>query len=128
MQAPDFYLSSTEQYDLEQPRRCWRVKRFPTDWRADDLLLVKIDPPVIGQGYGLGRRDIDLVVLATRHRGRTLFPISEWPIYVHVARPLIESPELRERVDPDELELIAWAQLDQNEMTLARGIHNDVKT
>jgi hypothetical protein len=127
MGAPDFYLSSTEHCDFEQPRRRWRVKRLPTDWRDDDLLLVRIDPPLIGQEYGLGWRDIDLVILATRHRGATLFPIREWPIYVHVARPLIDSPELRERIEPDELELIAWAELNQNQIMLDRGIHNDVE-
>ena len=115
MEAPDFYLSFTERREFEEPRRCWRVKRFPTRWRADDLLLVRVDPPLIGQEYGLGSRDIDSVIVATRHKGYTLFPINEWPVYVHVARSLIEHPELREQIEPAELELIAWAALNRKE-------------
>ena len=46
MAAPDFYLASSEGYNMEEPRRCWKVMRFPTAWRHDDLLLMKIDPPL----------------------------------------------------------------------------------
>jgi hypothetical protein len=107
---PDFYLTSSEGYEMESPRRCWRVKRLATDNR-DDLLLIKIEPPLIGQKYGLGSREIDLVLIAPRHQGASLFPISEWPLYVHVARLLIENPEGRDVVRADEFESIAWAEL-----------------
>ena len=95
---------------MEEPRRCWRLRRLRTDGR-DDLLLVRINPPLIGQKYGLGDLDIDRVVLAPRHRGASLFPVSEWPIYVHVARLTIELPEGHDSLRDEELELIAWAEL-----------------
>jgi hypothetical protein len=114
MNEPDFYLASTEGYDLEEPRRCWRVKQLTTDSR-NDLLLVKIDPPLIGQKYGLGGRDIDLVLIAPRQQGGSLFPINEWPLYVHVARLLIENPEDRDTLHPNEFESIAWAELYRTE-------------
>jgi hypothetical protein len=63
----DFYLASTEGSDMEEPRSCWRLKRIRTDNR-DDLLLVKIDPPLVGQKHGLGGRDIDFVLLAPHTR------------------------------------------------------------
>lgn len=114
MSEPDFYLASTEGYDLEEPRRCWRVKQLTTDGR-NDLLLVKIDPPLIGQKYGLGGRNIDLVLIAPRQEGASLFPINEWPLYVHVARLLIENPEDRDTLHADEFESIAWAELYKTE-------------
>jgi len=51
--SPDFYLASSEGYDLEEPRRCFQIKRMRGDFR-DDYLLVRIDPPINGQKYGFG--------------------------------------------------------------------------
>lgn len=112
--APDFYLSSSEGYDLDEPRSCWRIGRARTTAR-DDLLLVKIDPPLIGQKYGLGGRDIDVVVVAPRHQGASLFPVSEWPVYVHVARLLVEPPAPSQTLRQEDLESIAWAELYKTE-------------
>jgi hypothetical protein len=116
MQAekPDFYLASSEGYGMEKPRACWRLKRLANRDR-DDLLLIKIAPPLTGQEYGLGGRDLDVVLLATRHAGASLFPIKDWPVFVHVARPLIESPDDRDVLSSKEFELIAWAALYQTE-------------
>lgn len=108
--TPDFYLASSEGYGMEEPRSCWRLKRLATDKR-DDLLLTKIDPPLLGQKYGLGDRDVDVVLLATRHKGASLFPINEWPLFVHVARLLIESPQEQTSLREEDFESIAWAEL-----------------
>lgn len=110
MDRPDFYLASSEGYRLEEPRSCKRIKRVSSDSR-DDLLLVKVDPPLIGQSYGLGGRDIDILLVATQHKGDSLFPINKWPMFVHVARLLIENPEQREQIHDNEFESIAWAEL-----------------
>lgn len=110
MDIPDFFLASSEGYHLEKPRGCKRVKRLRSDNR-DDLLLVRIAPPLIGQIYGIGGQDIDALLIATRHRGDSLFPIKEWPVFVHVARLLVDNPEDRETIHDNEFELIAWAEL-----------------
>jgi hypothetical protein len=81
----------------------------------DDLLLVRIDPPLIGQKYGLGERDIELVLVATRHKGSSLFPITEWPVFVHVARMLVEDPVHYDRLEKGQYESIAWAELYRTE-------------
>jgi hypothetical protein len=99
-------LASTEGYDMEKPRRCWRVRRLAMAKR-DDLLWLKIDPPLLGQTYGLGECDINLVLVATRHQGSSLFPIAEWPVYVHVARPLVDHPELLDKLQEGQLQSIA---------------------
>ena len=114
MNRPDFYLASPEGYGLKEPRCGWRVKRMSTEQR-DDLLLIKVDPPLSGKKYGLETRDIDLLLVAPRHLGASLFPINEWPISVHVARPLIDHPELRDRLRQQEYVLIAWAELYRTE-------------
>jgi hypothetical protein len=110
MHNPDFFLASSEGYRLTEPRSCKRIKRVRSDNR-DDLLLVKVEPPLIGQLYGLGGRDIDTLLIASRHKGHSLFPIRKWPVFVHVARLLIENPEQREQIHDDEFESIAWAEL-----------------
>lgn len=114
MNEPDFYLASSEGYGLEEPRCSWRLKRLSTEQR-DDLLLIKVDPPIPGKGYGLGIADINLVLVAPRHQGASLFPINEWPMFVHVARPLIDHPELRDSLRHEDYELIAWAELYRTE-------------
>lgn len=106
----DFFLASSEGYQMEEPRRCKRVKRIRSAER-DDLLLARIDPPLVGQLYGLGAENLDMVLLAPRHRGDSLFPIREWPVCVHVARLLIDNPAERDHLEDEEFELIAWAEL-----------------
>ena len=50
-------------------------------------MLVAIEPPVIGQTYGLGSEDIYHLLLATKSEGQTLWPISRWLTPVYVLRP-----------------------------------------
>jgi hypothetical protein len=118
--APDFYLASSEGYGLETPRRCYRLRRI-LGRSGDDYLLVKVDPPIIGQRYGLGGIDIDRVVLATRHEGESLFPISSWPVFVHVARLLLE-PREGDTMTRDDLEEIGWAEIYRTEEDARRAL------
>ena len=111
---PDFYLASSEGYDLEEPRRCWRIKQVTTETRKD-LLLIRIDPPLIGQKYGLGDRDINIVLVGGRYKEESLFPIKKWPVFVHVARLLVNNPQERSSLRDDEFESIALAELYESE-------------
>jgi len=88
MTRPDFFLASLEGYGMEAPRRGFRIRRLCGDHR-DDYLLARIEPPVARSAFGLGANDIDHVILASRHVGESLFPIERWPVFVHVARPLV---------------------------------------
>ena len=123
--TPDFYLASTEGYDLEAPRRCWQVRRLSTMTR-DDLLLVRVEPAIIGQKYGLGGEDIDAVIVAPRHQGQTFFPIRSWPMSVHVA--LLKARRVApQRLQDDDLELIAWAELHPTEEDALQASSGDRK-
>jgi hypothetical protein len=77
--------------------------------------LIRVAPPLIGENYGLSVWEFDPVVVATRHAGFSLFPISEWPAFVHMAYPMVERPEQREVLHDSELKLIAWAELYRTE-------------
>lgn len=107
---PDFFLASTEDTRLTEPHRCWRMHRVANPTR-DDLLLVKIDPPLSGQVFGKSGQDLTYVWLATRHQGASLFPISRWPVYVHVACPLVDNPEQLKHVQKEEYINESWAEL-----------------
>jgi hypothetical protein len=74
-------------------------------------MLVAIEPPVIGQPYGPGGEDIYYLLLATRFQGQTLFPISEWPPSVYVARLLNKSIIDQREFDYTQTQLIDWGVL-----------------
>lgn len=113
MKNPDFFLASSEQDFLSEPRSI-SVIGFIKGEDRDDYLLVKIDPPLLGQPFGLGEKDISQLILATRHADSSLSCIAQWPVFVYVLRPLV-SLESREEVKNGEMELIAWAEVYKTE-------------
>jgi hypothetical protein len=130
MEVGAFWMTSSEFETLHEVRRCTPVRRIRLERRKasllaalvtrlrygkpDDVLLVEIDPPLISQPYGLGARELDQVVLATRHLGHSIFGTSDWPKYVHVARLLVEL-DGQDELSPGELEVIGWAELYETE-------------
>lgn len=112
----DFYLASSEGYNLEKPRKCQRMVRLKNESR-DNLLLIKIDPPIVGQQYGLGSKDIDEIIIATRFKNESLFPIQKWPIHVYVLRPLINISSDTKEIKNENMKLIAWAELYPDEVS-----------
>lgn len=114
MDDPDFYLASADSYHLEKPRRVWCIKRMSIPTR-DDLLLVKVAPPITGEWRGSQTQSFDEALLATRHKGTSLFPITEWPVFVHVIRPLIDGIEGRDKLFDGEFENIGWAEAYKSE-------------
>jgi len=112
MASPDFYLSSTDNYGLETPRRVREIKRIAIDQR-DDALLAEIDPPIAA--WTSMESNTSIVILATRHKGCSLFPVSEWPLSVHVAKPLVENVQGRDYLELTEVQTIAWAELYETE-------------
>lgn len=121
MIEPDFYLASSEGYGLEQPRACYIIKKIQFE-RRTDLYLIAIDPPIIGQGYGLGSVDIDSLVIATRHQDEVLTEPKDWPVYVHVARLLVSSSEVGSVIRHDELQHVGWAELYPTEEAAQRKL------
>jgi hypothetical protein len=77
----------------------------------DDYMLVEVDPAIIGQRYGLGDQDITNLIVSARYRGSTLFPVSEWPCHVYIARILDQSIIKKLAFTKDQVELIAWGMI-----------------
>lgn len=115
----DFFLRLRE--GEGEPRACWFKRRLRDKFR-DDWMLVAIEPPLIGQSYGLGETDIYFLMLATRHRGHTLFPVSEWPAHVYVLRIIDSAVIERDEFDNSETELIEWGVLHKNYEDAVRGL------
>jgi hypothetical protein len=109
----DFYLSTNREYEgLAAPRACY-VKARLSDGHHDDHLLVRIDPPLIGQPFGLGSRDIDQLLVSPKWQEITLCPVVHWPAPVYVARILDESIAATKTIQRDQVEVIAWGLLFQ---------------
>lgn len=107
---PDFYLDPTENGDLRELRSCWRRGTLK-DTRGTEYLVVEISPPIIGQGYGLGEKDISRVLLSPRHQGHSLFPITSWPEFVYVTRLVDESALASGTATDNQVEMILWGVL-----------------
>lgn len=112
MQAnPQFFLTTAGEYGpLAEPRACWVLDCVQNETR-DDYMLVRIDPSLVGQQFGLGHKDITELILATRHEGYSLFPIGRWPAHVYVVRVIDDSVLRMRRFSRDQIELIAWGML-----------------
>jgi hypothetical protein len=112
----DFYLTTAGEFEpLREPRACTTVGRV-RDSRRDDYMLVEIDPHLPGQQFGLGEKGISLLILSTRHVGHSLFPITEWPCYVYVARILDDSIVASGSFSASQVELIAKGTLYRSAM------------
>ena len=81
---PDFYLVSTELREPYDPRGCRILKRIKSELR-DDLALIEIVPPIPREIYDTDE-DLSELILASRHEGTSLFPVSEWPLAVYICR------------------------------------------
>ncbi len=119
---PDFYFASSDvrpDDDLAMPRKCWRIKRLQGDVR-DDYLLIRLDPPIIGQPLGLGGKDLHMVLVTTKDRTASLFPIQRWPVLIYVLQLLIDDAESRDVIHDEEFALLGWAELYRTEEAARR--------
>lgn len=109
---PDFFMSAAGEVtgDLATPRACWTKGRLRDEIR-DDHMLIEIDPPLIGQIYGLGGQDITNLIISARYHGSTLFPVREWPCHVYIARILDESIAKTLAFKKEQVEVIAWGMI-----------------
>jgi hypothetical protein len=108
---PAFYLTSTDCEPVLEPTKCFTEERLIAAESRDDYLRVRIEPSIIGQPYGLGEKNIEDVVLATRHAGTTLHPVTEWPMTVFVCRIVNERVRHSGRVSAKDLEMILIGEL-----------------
>ena len=79
----DFYLISEERRQPYEPRACRLIRRLRSEIR-DDMALVEVAPRFDRWTY-CSEGDVQQVVLAARHQGESLFPVTEWGESVYVA-------------------------------------------
>lgn len=91
-------------------RACWAGERLRDDYR-DDYMQITIEPPLIGQLFGLGQKDISELLVATRSEGFSLYPVNQWPVPVYVVRMIADSILQTKYFKKDQVQLIAWAML-----------------
>lgn len=106
----DFFLSSGGETDaLAAPRSCWQIARMSDSFR-DDWMLISIEPP-FRQRHGIGYRDVYKLLIATKVKDHSLYPITSWPCPVYVCRLLHESVASGTEFTANDVQLIAWAML-----------------
>ena len=111
MKDADFFISAAgENRELADPRACV-IKARLRDQIRDDHMLIEVEPPVIGQPYGLGDRNILCLVLSPFYVGSRFFPVSEWPCHVYIARLLDESVTKTLAFTRDQVQVIAWGTI-----------------
>jgi|SRR5450755_1030801 len=125
---PDFFLSAVGEMrgDLAVPRACWNKDRLRDEVR-NDYMLVEVEPPVIGQRYGLGNQDIPELIISTRHHGFSLFPVTEWPSRVYVARILDPSIIQSLVFTRGQVEVIGWGMIFRTEDEAKTEVERDVR-
>ena len=124
-QEPSFYLASTDSSPASAPRRCFIEEELVVNGERDNYLRVRIEPAIIGQPYGLGDKDIEDVVLATRYAGSTLHPVNEWPMIVFVCRIVNQNIRHSGKASAKDLELILIGELYQTLAAAQEAIKNE---
>jgi len=104
-----YFLSSLESTTFAPVRSCVVKKHLRFD-TGKEAILATIDPPAVGQLWGL-RDDVETVVLASRHEGQALDPITSFPCFVHIATPRHGWTELATPIRADDLHHLAWGEL-----------------
>ena len=107
---PTCWLTSGEEPFWAEPRAARRlgVAAGPDPHRT--LLVLRIDPPAIGQGFGLGGEDVDEIVVTPVDPRDSVDPL-RMPVDVHLllpARPW--SPDVT-RLGRGDLRLVSRARL-----------------
>ncbi len=107
----DFYLVSTELREPYEPRACRIVRRLRSELR-DDLALVEIEPPLSHHVYNTNE-EVCWLILASRHQGESLFPVSEWPLAVYICRPKGECKPESNTIASSDLSILDWGEVRQ---------------
>lgn len=109
-----FFLSAAgESTELAKPRECWEISRMRIAGR-DDYMLISMEPPY-RQPFGIGYRDIFKLIIATRFKGYSLYPITSWPCHVSVFVTADQNIADGAEVRPDQVRNVAWAMLFQTQ-------------
>ncbi len=113
MKKEEYYLSSLDSYKFQQSRRFEIIKliSISSESALKDAWIVKINPNLIGQDFGLGNEDIDYLVLTARHKGVKINNIKEFPCFVYIMRIKDNRIPLEDVLESKVIEVIAWGEI-----------------
>jgi hypothetical protein len=105
-----YYLTSSDYHNFEDLKSFYIVKKMMSTDNNSMFWLVKIDPVVIGQEYGLGGNDIEYLLLAPRQGNNLLDNIKQYPVHVYF---LLPNKDLRHNDDVSvkDFKNIAWGKI-----------------
>jgi hypothetical protein len=107
-----FFLSAAgESGELAKPRECWEIKRM-RDAARSDYMLISMEPPY-RDSQRIGYRDVYKLVIASRLKGDSLYPISSWPCHVSVFLIADENIGTTLEIGSGQIRNVAWAMLFQ---------------
>jgi hypothetical protein len=104
-----FFSAAGESIELAEPRECWEIKRMRDAVRSD-YMLISMEPPY-RDPQGIGYRGVYKLVIATRFKGYSLYPITAWPCHVSVFLMPDESIDTGLEIASDQIRTVAWAML-----------------
>ena len=73
-------------------------------------MVAALDPPVRGNLFGLSH-DVLTVLLVARHEGEGMSPIKEFPCFVFVTSPRMDTDDIPETITKDDVKILAWGEL-----------------
>ena len=103
------HLTSTELRDPYTPRECRIIRRLRSELR-DDLALVEIEPSLPASVYAT-TEDLGQVILAARHEGTSLFPVTEWPLPVYICALRSRTPPEEDTINSADLTILDWGEV-----------------
>lgn len=111
MKNKTYYLASLESKIFTIPRKCKFLNEMQFE-TGKECVLVCLDPPVVGQDYGVAE-DIRELILSCRHEGDKLSSIKEFPCFVFIAR-FLDTEYYSDIISSDKVEVVAWGELYRN--------------
>jgi hypothetical protein len=81
---PQFWLTSGEEVFWSEPRACRVLGATSVDGPPREVLVIAIEPPAIGQAFGLGGEDVEVLAVSPAHADKSLSPRPELPMDVHI--------------------------------------------
>jgi hypothetical protein len=105
---PDFYLTYSDGYHLENFNACYNERRF-FDEGTDVYLLCEIDPPIMAHLYGSAAQSVHRVVLTSPQIGFSVFSVNDEHHYVQVGRLTRAVPDDQFVIAKSDIESIGWA-------------------
>lgn len=103
-----YYLSSLESVRFNETRECELQKKIVL-LSGKEAAFVSVYPRIIGQPFGC--LDIEYVLLLNRHEEYGLFPIRQYPCFVHIARYLPGGYCKPNVIDVNQIENIGWGEI-----------------